>query len=93
MTCKIHRQANGEGRVVLHVSGRLTGDHVDTLRRLLEKESSALTLDLKDVRSVDGEARKLLAIQESNGVKIDNCPLYVREWIRREREAMADKMR
>ena len=79
--------------MVLRVSGRLTGDHVNTLRTLLEQESSALTLDLKDVRLVDGEGVKLLAIYESNGVRIDNCPLYVREWIRREREAMADKMR
>jgi len=79
--------------VVLRVSGRLTGDHVNTLRTLLEQESSALTLDLKDVRLVDGEGVKLLAIYESNGGRIDNCPLYVREWIRREREAMADKMR
>jgi hypothetical protein len=54
---------------------------------LLEEESSALTLDLKDVRLVDGEAVKLLAIHESNGVRIDNCPLYIREWISREREA------
>jgi anti-anti-sigma regulatory factor len=86
VTCRIDRQANAEGHVVLHVSGRLTGDHVDTLRTLLEQESSALTLDLKDVRLVDGEAVKLLAIHESKGVRIDNCPLYVREWIRRERE-------
>ena len=70
------------------VSGRLTGDHVDTLRILLEQEGSALILDLKDVRLVDAEGVKLLAIHESNGVRIDNCPLYIREWIRREREAM-----
>jgi anti-anti-sigma regulatory factor len=87
VTCKIHREAIGDGRVVLRVSGRLTGDHVNTLRALLEQESSGLTLDLKDVRVVDAEAVKLLAIHESNGVSIDNCPLYVREWIRREREA------
>jgi anti-anti-sigma regulatory factor len=87
VTCKIHREAMGDGRVVLRVSGRLTGDHVNTLRALMEQESSGLTLDLKDVRVVDGEAVKLLAIHESNGVRIDNCPLYVRELIRREREA------
>lgn len=87
MTCKIHREVIGDGRVVLRVSGRLTGDHVNTLRALLEQESSALTLDLKDVRLVDDEAVKLLAIHESNRVRIDNCPLYIREWIRREREA------
>jgi hypothetical protein len=86
VTCKIHREAV-EGRVVLHVSGRLTGDNVSTLKTLLEQESSTLTLDLEDVRLVDGDAVRLLAIYESNGVRIDNCPLYVREWIRREREA------
>ena len=88
MTCKIHREAVGKDRVVLRVSGRITGDHVETLRALLEHEGSALTLDLKDVRLVDGDAVKLLAIHESHGVRIDNCPPYVREWIRREREAI-----
>jgi len=87
VTCKIHRQAIGEDHVVLRVSGRITGDHVKTLRALLEQESTALTLDLKEVRLVDGEAVRLLALHESKGVRIDNCPLYIREWIRREREA------
>ncbi len=86
MTCKIVRQAIGQGRVVLRVSGRLTGDDVNTLRTLLKQESDALTLDLKDLLLVDDEAVKLLAIHESRGVTIENCPLYVREWIRRERE-------
>ena len=73
--------------MVLRVSGRLSGNNVDMLRTLLEQENNVLTLDLKDVRLVDGDAAKLLAMHESNGVRIDNCPLYIREWIRREREA------
>ena len=77
MTCKIHRQAIGEGRVSLRVSGRLAGNNVDMLRTLLEQENNVLTLDLKDVRLVDGDAVKLLAIQESNRLRIDNCPLYI----------------
>lgn len=88
MTCKIHREALGEDRVVLRVSGRITGDHVETLRTLLERESGAITLDLKDVRLVDGDAVKLLAVHESNGVKIENCPLYIRGCISRERDAI-----
>jgi anti-anti-sigma regulatory factor len=88
VTCKIHRQVVGEGRVILHVSGRITGDDVNTVRTLLEQESGALTLDLKDVRLVDDEAVKLLAVHESKGVRIDNCPLYIREWITREREGI-----
>ena len=87
MTCKVHREAIGKNHVVLHVSGRITGDHVETLRALLKEEGGPLTLDLKDVRLVDDEAVKLLAIHESNGVEITNCPPYIREWIRRESEA------
>ena len=88
VTCKIQRQVIGKDRVVLRVSGRLTGDEVQTLRALLEEDkSSALILDLKELRLVDVEAVKLLAIQESNGAKINNCPRYIREWIRGEREA------
>ncbi len=88
VTCKIQRQVIGKNLLVLRVSGRLTGDDVDTLRALLEEErDSALILDLKDVRLVDEEAVKLLAMQESNGTKIDNCPRYIREWIKGEREA------
>ena len=73
--------------MVLRVSGRLAGKNVDMLRTLLEQENNVLTLDLKDLRLVDGDAVKLLAIHESNGIRIDNCPLYIREWISREREA------
>ena len=87
MTCKIHREAIEEGRALLRVSGRLTGDDVKMIRTLLEQETGTLTVDLKDVRLVDGDAVRLLAIHESTGLRIDNCPLYIREWIRREREA------
>lgn len=87
VNCRIRSQTVGGDRVVLCVSGGLTGDHVNTLRTLLEGGITALTLDLKDVHLVDREAVKLLAIHELNGVRIDNCPPYIREWIRREREA------
>ena len=88
MTCKIHRKAIGEDRVVLRVSGWITGDNVNTFRTLLEQErSGGLILDLKDVRLVDSEAVKLLGIHESRGARIDNCPLFIREWIRCERES------
>ena len=87
MTCKIDRHVIGEDPVVLRVSGRITGENVNILRALLERENRPLTMDLKDVRLVDDEAVTLLAIHESKGAEINNCPLYIREWITREREA------
>lgn len=87
VTCKIDRKVTGESRVVLQISGQLAGDDVNTLRALLEQEKAAQTLDLKNVRLVDDDTVKLLAALEETGVRIENCPLYIREWITRERGA------
>ena len=36
---------------------------------------------------VDGDAVQLLALAESNGTELRNCPKYIREWVNRERAA------
>lgn len=87
MTCRIERYVIAADAVFLRISGGLTGEDVNILRALMEQEKGVLTIDLKDVRSVDDEAVKLLALYESNGAKINNCALYIREWIRRVSEA------
>jgi hypothetical protein len=84
MTCRIDRRVIGQDRVTLYISGRITEDGVDTLRALLEQEKGAVTIDLKHVLIVDREAIKLLAVRESNGVELRNCPAYIREWVTRE---------
>jgi hypothetical protein len=85
MSCKIDRVVTGENLVVLIVTGQIRGEHVEVLRRVLEQESVAPAMDLQDVRLVDREAVKLLALFESRGSELRNCPLYVREWVTRER--------
>ena len=57
---------------------------MDTLGALLEQENGVVAIDLKDVLIVDREAIKLLAVGESNGVELRNCPAYIREWVTRE---------
>ncbi len=57
------------------------------LQTLLEQEKETVAIDLKDVLLMDRNAAKLLAGCESNGAELRNCPLYIREWITREREA------
>ena len=71
--------------MVLFVSGRITGEHVETLRGALEQESDGLAIDLKNVLLVDREAVKLLAESEALGTELRNCPPYIREWVTRER--------
>jgi hypothetical protein len=85
MTCRIDRVVSDESPVVLSVSGRITEEHVEMLRSVLEQESSGFAIDLKNVLLVDREAVKLLALHEANGTELRNCPPYVREWVARER--------
>jgi anti-anti-sigma regulatory factor len=81
MSCKIERTVDGEGFVVLRVSGRIHGESVDTLRELIGQEKGRLALDLTEVIVVDREAVRLLAVSETNGIELRNCPAYIREWV------------
>jgi hypothetical protein len=85
MSCRIDRRVIEKDLVVLCISGRITGPHVEMLRDVLEQEAGALAIDLKDILLVDREAVKLLAVRESNGAELRNCPAYIREWVTRER--------
>ncbi len=73
---------------MLLLSGKLTGEHVETLGNLLRQESGTLAIDLKNVSLVDRDAVNLLGLAEYDGTELRNCPKYVREWINREREGM-----
>jgi hypothetical protein len=84
MSCRIDRVVS-ESLVVLFVSGRITGEHVEMLRSELEQESGGVAIDLKDVLLVDREAVKLLAFSEASGAELRNCPPYIREWVTRAR--------
>src|SRR2546427_13207987 len=85
MSCRIDRVVSAENLVVLFISGRITGEHVDMLRGVLEQESGGFAIDLKNVLLVDREAVRLLALSEANGTELRNCPPYIREWAARER--------
>ena len=82
---KIRRSANSQ--VVLALSGRMVEDDVAELEALIRSESNGcpIVLDLKDVTLVGGDAISFLERCETDGITLKNCPVYVREWITRER--------
>ena len=88
MCCRIDRVVSAENLAVLFISGRITGEHVDMLRGVLEQQSGSFAIDLKNVLLVDREGVNLLAVSESNGTELRNCPPYIREWVTRERTEM-----
>ena len=83
---KIQREANGE--VVLRISGRLVGKNLNELKQLLQSEEVGrpLVLDLRDLTLVDQEAVRFLGQCDSNGIELQNCAPYIREWMERQRD-------
>jgi hypothetical protein len=55
------------------------------LRELLGREKAGVVIDLKEVTLVDRDAVTFLALSETSGIELGNCPAYVREWVDRER--------
>jgi anti-anti-sigma regulatory factor len=82
---KIQRSTIGE--VVFKLSGRMEAEHVPEFGDLLasEKNSTLLVLDLKDLTLVDGDVVAFLHRCETDGIRLRNCPAYIREWITRRR--------
>ena len=85
MSCRIERLESEEDFVILRVSGRIHGEHVDTLRELVGRETGGVAIDLREVILVDREAVRLLALSEADGIGLRNVPAYIREWVARER--------
>ena len=76
-----------ENLVTFALIGRLQSENLPELKRLLETRdgNKKIVLDLKEVRLVDRDVVTFLASFEIDNGRITNCPLYIREWIRRER--------
>ena len=80
----LRTRRTGNGQVLFILSGRIeTTEDIEQLRELLAVETSGqqLILDLRDVTLVNQDAVKFLGGCETDGIKLDNCPLHVRRWI------------
>jgi hypothetical protein len=81
---KISRRHTGENTVEFALSGRLQFKHVNELRSLIRQEDLKVALDLREVNLLDREAVEFLVACEMNGVSLNNCSPYIREWVTRE---------
>ena len=87
MTFRIETAARGRFTVFI-LSGRFETPAIAELRRLFELQSDYrdIVLDLKDVGVVDRDVMHFFARCEADGVKLDNCAPYIREWMEREKD-------
>jgi hypothetical protein len=81
---RIERSANGQ---VFTLSGRVQTEDVGQLQQLLVSEIPGLPLvfNLRYVTLVNQDAVTFLAACEGNGTKLEDCPLYIRNWIDQEK--------
>lgn len=85
------RRVVESGSVVLIVSGRLGTADLAELSRLIRREPAGnLVLDLAEVGLVDTAAVRFLVECEAQGIRLVQCPAYVREWMRRERDSLRE---
>ena len=82
---RIQRSANREG--VFTLSGQMDEESIAELQTLLNSEANGrrIVLDLKNLTLVNEDAITFLERCESNSITLENCPPYIREWIKRQR--------
>ena len=87
MTFRIETAARGRFTVLI-LSGRIEKQAIAELERLFEHQTDYrdIVLDLKDVSLVDREVMSFLARCEADGVRLENCASYIREWMEREKD-------
>lgn len=79
-----------DDQVVFTLTGRIQAEQVAELQALVKSELSdhILGFDLKEVKLVDRDAVRFLALMEAQGARLRHCPAYVREWISREHDGV-----
>ena len=85
MTLKIEKLA-GEHGTTLKLIGRIRAEHLTELREQIAA-SAPCVLELREVTLVDVDVVRFLSACESEGIHLQHCSAYIREWIVRERES------
>ena len=82
---RIERSANGQ--VAFTLSGRMQTEDIEQVRQLLvvERPGQPIMFNLRDVTLVNQDVVTFFAHCEAKGIKLENCPLHIRNWIDQEK--------
>jgi hypothetical protein len=89
MVLRIEKVSDGP-LMILRLSGRLQSEHVDQLRAQIEGSTQRVILNLEEVKLVDRDVVRFLGLCEANGVGLNHCSPYIRDWIDREKASQGD---
>jgi hypothetical protein len=85
MTLRIEISAR-QKFTVFTLSGRMEGEQIAELKDLFDRDYRSIILDLRDLRLADRDAVRFLRVCKADGMKLENCPAYVCEWMDREKD-------
>src|SRR5262249_9545593 len=82
------RRFDDNGFTIVALSGQIGESDLPGLQNVLdaEPEIAVLTLDLQEVRLVYREGVRFLVSCKAKGIKLKNCPAYIRELLGTGRE-------
>jgi anti-anti-sigma regulatory factor len=81
------QSSEANGQVVFTLSGQMDEEPIAELETLINAEANGrrVVLDLKNLTLVNEDAITFLERCESKSITLENCPPYIREWIKRQR--------
>jgi anti-anti-sigma regulatory factor len=81
---KIEKQSD-EKTIIIWLIGRIRAEDLEELKAQMGDCTERIIFDLREVTIVDADVIRFLSASEGEGTRLVSCPLYVREWILRER--------
>ena len=87
MAFRIETAARGRLSIFI-LSGHIETEAMAELERMFELHADCrdIVVDLIDVSMVDREVMRFLMRCESDGMTLENCTPYIREWMKREKD-------
>jgi len=86
---RIEKESDGCAMRLL-LSGRIQSDRIACIQSAMNDGCTPKILDLNEITLVDLAVIHFLIRCEKEGVKLEKCPPYVREWMVRERAERSD---
>ena len=79
--------------VILAIAGNVSLEALPEIALLIDhgrRDHEKVILDLSEVTLLDPAAAQFFAEQFRGGVRLANCPVYIRRWIMRENDESED---
>ena len=85
MTLRIESVSDEHGTTI-RLIGRMQAQHVEELKAQIDDSGARIVLDLEELSLVDIDAVRFLGTCRAGGIGIVHCPLYIYDWMAKERD-------